>query len=240
MTLTSTRHPTDPRRSPGCCWALARSAVRAPLQKGAKGVPAGSVCSSTVQEGSCDTTPHACSRFSTRPSSLTQRGQGPQEGRSAVREHRSCYAISAVRAPMVPGVGASSARGSLATRHAYARLMPRMTPRRTRPPVGPSCHHGALPTRAAVPGAGPGQADGGHPGPGAAAPLLPPLVQRLRPLLTPLGYTLYPNGYRPQGPRAGCPPAAGWLPHAARARPRPPDAPRPAPCEVEIFMRPWP
>jgi hypothetical protein len=62
---------------------------------------------------------------------------------------------------------------------------------------------------------------GGRPGPRAAAPLFPPLAQLPRPPLNSLGYTLYPKGYRPQGPRAGRPPAPGRLPHAARARPRP-------------------
>src|SRR5262249_2392655 len=79
-----------------------------------------------------------------------------------------------------------------------------------------------LPTRAAAPGAGPG--------PRAAAHLFPPLAQLPRPPLSPLRYTLYPKGYRPHGPRAGRPPAPGRLPHAARARTRPPQtrcAPRP-------------
>jgi hypothetical protein len=56
--------------------------------------------------------------------------------------------------------------------------------------------------------------------------LFPPLAHRLWPLLTPIRYTLYRKGYSPQGP--GVP----RLPHAARARPCPPQtrcAPRPTP-----------
>jgi hypothetical protein len=67
----------------------------------------------------------------------------------------------------------------------------------------------------------------------------PTLAQIPRPQLNPLGYTLYPNGYRPQGPRAGHPPAPGRLPHAARARTRPPQtrhAPRP---HARRLQRAW-
>ena len=61
-----------------------------------------------------------------------------------------------------------------------------------------------------------------------------------RPPLTPFGYTLYPKGYRPQGPRAGRPLALCRLPHAARARTRPPQtrrAPRPAARRPRLAWR---
>jgi hypothetical protein len=71
---------------------------------------------------------------------------------------------------------------------------------------------------------------GGRPGPGAAAHLLAPLAQLPQPPLTPLGYTLYPKGYRPHELCAGRPPAPGWLPHAARVRSCPPQTHPAAPA----------
>jgi hypothetical protein len=108
---------------------------------------------------------------------------------------------------------------------------PRHSSRLSPPTPVVSCCHDGLPTCAAAPGAGPspGQSSGGRPSPGAAAHLLPLLAHIPQPPLTPLGYTLYPKGYRPQGRRAGHPLAPGRLPHAARARPRPPTRPAPHP-----------
>jgi hypothetical protein len=130
---------------------------------------------------------------------------------------------------MDPGVVASRARGRCSARQEGALRMPSRTPRRTHLPVGPSCCHGAQPTRAAAPGTGPGSGAETH---------LFPLAQLPRPPLTPLGYTLYLKGYRPQGQRPG----AHRLSAGSRTRqgcaPAPQTRPA-APRQAALGCLPW-
>jgi hypothetical protein len=74
------------------------------------------------------------------------------------------------------------------------------------------------------------------PRPWGCSHLFPTLAQLPRPPLTPLGHTLCPKGYRPQGPRAGRPLALGRPPPAVRAPPLRRAAPRgPPPGGAQPF-----
>jgi hypothetical protein len=149
---------------------------------------------------------HSLSCLHTPCKLLPARGHSPQDGRSSVREPRVCGAMLAGRAPRIPGGRVARPGQPLGTTrvrapHALYDASSHAPSRRA------ICRHGDLPTRAAAPGTdpGPGQAYGGPPGPEAAAHLLPPLAQLPRPPLNPQGYTLYPQGYGPQGRCVGCP-----------------------------------